>query len=369
MASKKKSVSRKPARSKAKKVKAAPRIRKDLLKEYQETIKESDKQGHRVVEALTLADDDCLANVRTHISTLSLELDRLFNGKGIPTGRVVEIYGPPHIGKSTLLDHCFASVQQMGGVAVLADTEGARDSNYTQKIGVDLNTLQYLEFGQDSMHIENIITKIFETVEFWRAKAPEMPVLIGWDALGGTATRDELEKRLTKEARMAGASKVLRAACRQLPTKLGNTNISIVIINHEYEKINVNFGKKKDTYGGGALRHLASIRAQLYSTGYIKNGAGEILGREVVAKLVKNRLGNPWGEAKFALISGVGIDNVWSVFNRLYEAKIIVKSGSWAAINLDGDELKFQGWSGLVVKCQEDPTLFPRLVSVYLSLK
>lgn len=362
------SPARKPKRTatktKKERAKSAPKLKKDLIKEYTEAIK---TKG--VVRAINLADDGCLANVKSYVSTQSLELDKLLNGRGIPTGRVTEIYGPPHIGKSTLLDHIFASVQKAGGVAILADTEGARDARYSRSIGVDLEALRYLEFERDQLYIENIITRIYQTVEFWSQKAPDLQVVIGWDALGGTATKDELEKRLEKDTRVAGAAQVLRTACRQLPTKLGNTNVAVVICNHEYQNINTAgpFGKKRETYGGAAVRHLSTIRMQLFARGYIK-AQGVIVGRETGAKLVKNRLGNAWRETTFALVSGIGVDNLWSIDKRLTEAGIIQKSGAWSAINLDGEIIKFQGWPGLMEKCEEDDTLFPRLTSVYLSL-
>lgn len=347
--------------------KPTPKIKGDLIAEYQESLKEKG-----IVEVLTLANDECLANVKQHISTQSLELDKLLNGKGVPTGRVTEIYGPPHIGKSTIIDHIFSEVQKIGGVGVLLDTEGARDSRYTKAIGVDLTKLQYIEFARNELHIENVLMKIYETVEFWSGKAPDLPVVIGWDALGGTATRDELEKRLERESKPAQAATVLRKAARQLPSKLGNTSVAVVIANHEYANIDMQHGgahaTKRETYGGAAVRHLASIRVQLYNAGWIKSSDGSIVGRKVGANLVKNRLGNPFGSTEIALIAGVGIDNVWSLYDRLKAAGVITVSGAWAAINLDGELLKFQGWTGLSTKCVEDPTLFPRLVSVYQTL-
>jgi recombination protein RecA len=350
----------------AKKPNRSPVLKVDILKEYDEAIR---RDG--VAEVLALSDDSCLAHVRLSISTQSLELDRLLNGVGIPCGRVTELYGPPHIGKSTLIDHLFAQVQQMGGLGVLIDAEGARDIRYSQKIGVDPKKLRYLEFERGQLHIESVISKIYETVEFFAAKAPDLPVVIGWDALGGTSTRDELEKKLEKESRVAMAAKVLRNACRQLPGKLGGTKIAVVIANHEYENIQIGgrVGKRRETYGGDAVRHLASIRLQLFHLGWIKTSAeGSVIGREIGAKLVKNRLGNPWGECRLALLSGVGIDNMWAVFTRLKEARLIVTQSSWSAINLDGEKITFQGWLGLQAKCAEDPTLFPRLVAVFKTL-
>jgi recombination protein RecA len=350
----------------ATKSKKGPKIKKDLIEEYRESVREKG-----VVEVLTLSDDDCLAHVKQHVSTQSLALDKLFNGRGVPTGRVLELYGPPHIGKSTLIDHALAECQKQGGISILLDTEGARDLRYSQSIGVDPKKLLYYQFDPKELHIENVITQIYRTVDFWREKDPNRLVVIGWDALGGTATRDELEKGLERNERPAMAASILRKAARQLPPKLGNTNIALMIANHEYEKLNLGSGgggKKKETYGGKAVQHLSTIRVQFYNGGWIKGRGGEVIGRKVGANLVKNRLGNPFGSTEFAMISGIGIDNVWTLYESLKQAGVIVVSGSWSALNLDGEVLKFQGWLGLAEKCKEDDTLFPRLVSVYLSL-
>ncbi len=150
----KKAKVRKPAKRKPTRKKRgarSPRVRVDPLQEYGETIK---KAG--IAECLALADDDCLATVKNHVSTQSLAFDRLLNDRGIPLGRVTEFFGPNHIGKSTLLDHIFAQVQIMGGVAILAEPEAARDKQYTQRIGVDLQKLQYLHFPRADFYLENI---------------------------------------------------------------------------------------------------------------------------------------------------------------------------------------------------------------------
>jgi recombination protein RecA len=344
-------------------------IKKDPIEEYKTYI---NKKGNGIVEVLDFSNDDCLANVKQYISTQSIALDSLLNGVGIPTGRVTEIYGPQHIGKSTIIDHLFASVQSIGGVPILFDSESARDFRYTSKIGVDINKLQCVEFKRDELHIENVMIQMYNTVEWWATNAPDVPVVIGWDALGGTATRDEVKKRMESEGKPAGAAKVLSEACRLLPSKLGRTKVAIVIANHQYEsfgKGKSGFGQatQKMTYGGSAVRHLASIRINLFNLGYI-NYKGEHIGRQVGAFLDKNRLGNPYKKIDFALISGIGIDNIWSIYETLKNSKIIVVDGSWSAINLDGEVLKFQGWNGLSDKCKENPLLFNKLLSVYNSI-
>lgn len=362
--------SAKPKRTPKTKVKADP------AKEYAEHLK-----GTGVVEALTFSDDDCIAHVKRHISTGSLALDRLLNGKGVPCGRITEIFGPPHIGKSTVLDQLFASVQRENGIAVLADVESSRDRNYTGSLGVNPDKLHYLSFddqwGKGDDHeegkgstVEAVTIAVARSIEFWKEKYPEMPVVIGWDSLGSTKTREEATKDFGATRSPGAAARVMRMFQRQIPELLGGTNIALVVLNHEYQKIQTgpgNYaGPKKETYGGEALRLAASIRMQLYGTGdTVKRSDGTILGKFVTAKLLKNRLGPSPVEQTFALLNGTGVNNVIEVYEQLKKKGIIQVSGSWSALNLDGEVFNFQGWAGLNDKCLENPTLFQKLVSVY----
>jgi len=364
---------RKPVAGKKKRTK----IRKDPIAEYREAIAqqkivgEDGKKRSLMASVVTLADEDCLANVRCHISTQSLALDHILNGKGVPAGRMTEFFGMEHIGKSTLLDHIFAEVQRMGGIAVLAEPEGGRDVNYTTRIGCDPQKIQYLRFPRDEFYLENILESFYTTIDFWRKSYPDIPVVIGLDALGGASTRAEMAGMLTTNKSPGGAAKVLREAARKIPARLGNTKIALVICNHEYEKINMfGVGPKRETYGGGGVRHLASLRVSLYRSkgSFLKGTDQSVYGQIITARTVKNRLGKPWQEAQICLIPGLGVNNVWTVYEELRCAQLLEVSGSWAAVNIDGQISKFQGWQGLQRLCEKDPDLFPRLVAVYQSL-
>ncbi len=59
---------------------------------------------------MRLGDDIPLREIRG-ISTGSISLDLALGGKGLPRGRVVEVYGPESSGKTTLALHVAAEAQ------------------------------------------------------------------------------------------------------------------------------------------------------------------------------------------------------------------------------------------------------------------
>src|SRR6202047_4641486 len=75
------------------------------------------------------------------IPTGSISLDIALGGKGLPRGRIVEIFGNESSGKTTVALHAVANAQKMGGVAAYIDAEHALDPSWCKRIGVDLESL------------------------------------------------------------------------------------------------------------------------------------------------------------------------------------------------------------------------------------
>src|SRR4029077_923642 len=72
------------------------------------------------------------------IPTGAINLDAAIGIGGIPRGRITEIYGPESSGKTTLSLHVVANAQRAGGVAAYIDAEHALDTEYSRKLGVDV---------------------------------------------------------------------------------------------------------------------------------------------------------------------------------------------------------------------------------------
>src|SRR5690606_32963053 len=70
---------------------------------------------------MRLGGENSLVREITGISTGSLALDIALGGKGLPRGRIVEIYGPESSGKTTLTLHVIAAAQKKGGICAFVD--------------------------------------------------------------------------------------------------------------------------------------------------------------------------------------------------------------------------------------------------------
>ena len=75
------------------------------------------------------------------ISTGALSLDLALGGKGLPRGRIIELFGPESSGKTTIALHAVGQSQRDGGVAAFIDVEHALDPSWCKRLGVDIESL------------------------------------------------------------------------------------------------------------------------------------------------------------------------------------------------------------------------------------
>ncbi|RME37524.1 MAG: DNA recombination/repair protein RecA, partial [Planctomycetota bacterium] len=95
------------------------------------------------------------------ISTGALSLDLALGGKGLPRGRVVELYGPESSGKTTLALHVAAAAQREGGVAAIVDAEHALNPGWAKKCGVNLEKLlvSQPDSGEEALEITEMLVR------------------------------------------------------------------------------------------------------------------------------------------------------------------------------------------------------------------
>ena len=95
------------------------------------------------------------------ISTGALSLDLALGGRGIPRGRIVEVFGPESSGKTTLALTVAAHAQKTGGVAAFIDAEHALDPTWAKKLGVNIDELlvSQPDTGEQALEICELLVR------------------------------------------------------------------------------------------------------------------------------------------------------------------------------------------------------------------
>ena len=105
--------------------------------------------------------DDDPSNIPPGIQTGAISLDLALGGRGIPRGRVIEIFGPESSGKTTLALHVIGNAQKNEGVAAFIDAEHALDPSWARRLGVNLEDLlvSQPDTGEQALEICELLVR------------------------------------------------------------------------------------------------------------------------------------------------------------------------------------------------------------------
>lgn len=233
MARKKKTEDTSKTESKTSKKEGLDDFTSDLIKSLNK------ERGTRV--AYNLSCDDSPTHVNRWISTGSTQLDYIIanqkNG-GLPEGRIVEIFGPPSIGKSHIATQIAKSTQKMGGIVVYIDTENATSIENLKALGVDISK----RFVYVDTHCTEEVLSIAEsTIIKAKAMDKDVPVSIIWDSVAATSPKAELVGDYDKES-IGLQARAISKGMRKITGVIANEKVLLVCLNQIRTKVGVMYG-------------------------------------------------------------------------------------------------------------------------------
>lgn len=255
------------------------------------------------------------------VTTGSLSLDIALGGKGVPRGRIIEIFGPESSGKTTLALHICAEAQADGGIAAIIDAEHAFDPSWAKKIGVQLDTLLVSQpgSGEEAMQICEHLVK---------SNAVDVIVI---DSVAALVPRQELEGEIG-QSHVGLQARLMSQSMRKLTGAIAKSKAVVIFINQIREKVGVMFGSPETTPGGRALKFYASCRIDVRRIGSLKEGE-EVVGQRVRTKIVKNKVAPPFRLAEFDMMHTSGISYEGDLLDLGVTLKVVTRSGAWFKYN------------------------------------
>lgn len=270
------------------------------------------------------------------IPTGSLALDYELGTGGWPMGYLCGIFGQRDIGKSSLIGfNAIRNAQSMGLNCAYIAVEPVGDDNWEawatkNGVNVDELLLAWPTSGEEAFEMLHMTL---------RSEAVDLVI---FDSIG--ALLSEVEQREDGKPRQGGQAGLITWGVKLAAPLAFRNNVSVLLFNQVRHDMRP--GVKGVVYrqpGGEALEHseaiIVHIRAGSSRYTVKDNGADVLVGREIVAHIVRNKLSEGSGrKAVFDYFFAetdqypFGIDVESDIINTAMRAGVITRAGSYYSL-------------------------------------
>lgn len=285
------------------------------------------------------------------ISTGSVTLDSALGVGGLPSDRVVEVYGPPSAGKTSLCLQIVKSYVDTYGydrVPVFVDLERTTGLDLITSMGIDANKMVfcYPDTAEEALQLCQDL-----------GKTGKVGVIV-FDSIDAAQSERDT-KRLMNEMGVGDLPRLLSKALRTISKISVDHDCLYLFINQVRINIGVMYGNPETTSGGNAIPFYASVRLRVSSKP--SSDAPNTLAMKV--KVVKNKVAPALNKvAEFNFECAKGTDKIMDLIGLAKDMGLVRFAGSavkWQNPALNEEETLCTGGKlGLKALIEEDPRYF-----------
>lgn len=258
------------------------------------------------------------------VSTGSIQLNQAMGVGGTAVGKFIELFGGESVGKSSLTIHQMVEYQKAfpERKVALFDYENSFDKNYAISLGIDMsNLLIYqpttMEEGFDLI-LALIENEIVSCVVI-DSQSAAMPKAILQGEMGDATIG--LQARLNSKF------------CMKVKSLLTIHKCTLFVISQTRNNIG-GMSPEDVTTGGKAIKFYSDVRWKIWKMNDKVNDLNK-----TTVDVIKNKLAAPFGQAKFNILWGYGIDKLGEIIDYAIEFDMIKRGGAWFTYK----EIKVQG--------------------------
>lgn len=246
------------------------------------------------------------------LSTGSLGLDIILGGKGLRSGRIVEVIAWEGAGKTTLCLHLIAEAQKRKMKVAYIDAEHALSREYAENIGTNWEDLKPTLFQPSNGE---------EAFEYAKTliNSGELKLCI-FDSTSGMLPKKQMEDP-AGSSNLGLHARLFSSELPKINLAASNNNCLVVFVSQLREKIGVMFGSPEVTQAGNALKFWASTRLDLRKT--LDKEGDDVIGLKTKFKVLKNKTASPYQIATVPIVFGVGFDKIQELIEMADENEII----------------------------------------------
>jgi len=246
------------------------------------------------------------------ISTGSTLLDLAISGSrikggGIPSGILVEIFGPSGAGKTVLLCEIAGGVKRAGGQVMFRDPEARLNKQFAQLFDLDIEEVDY--------DTPNTVPEVFKPIREWEPEPANKIHGIFADSLAALSTNMELEDKDQYGMRRA---KEFSEECRKTCRILAEKKFLMVCSNQIRQNLDAGpYGQKYKSPGGEAIGFYSSLRLRCSSGSKIKEKVKikgkvhtKVIGVQTDIEVFKSSVAEPYLKAPIYILFDYGIDDI-----------------------------------------------------------